>query len=194
MRQQPAFFLGDVLLGEGADRAFDLEAAIVGQVEFGPDFHLEFVDEWPFLGNFQLGRVEVGHAQGRDLLLFAQLFQAGHEHGHLDLVVDLLAKLADDDLARGLAGPEAGHHGVAFQFLDLFIDQRVDVVPAHGHLDVLLAGADVLDLDDLVELFLGLGFAMVMIVSMFVIVPMVMIVVVPVFMIVFVIMLVASAR
>ena len=130
----------------------ELEALVIGQVELRPDLDLELVDERPLVGDLDLGRVDVGRAERGDVVVLGELFEAGQQHLGLDLVADLLLEAAFDDLARRLAGPEAGHVGVGDQLAELLVEAVVDVRAVDGDLDVLLARADVVDLDRLVEL------------------------------------------
>ena len=104
-----------------------------------------------------VGGVDVGVAERGDVVVLGELFEAGQQHLGLDLVADFLVEAALDDLARRLAGPEAGHVGVGDQLAELLAEAVVDVLAIDGDLDVLLARADVLDLDRLVELD-GLAF------------------------------------
>ena len=151
-RQQPAFFLRDVLLGEGVDRPADLEALVVGQVELRPNLDLELVDERPLARQLDVGRIDVGARQRGDVVVLGELLQAGQQHLALDLIADLLVEAALDDAARRLAGPEAGHVGVGDQLAELLVEAAVDVLAIDRDLDVLLARADVADLDGLLEL------------------------------------------
>ena len=45
-------------------------------------------------------------------MILGELLEAGEQHLGLDLVADFLLVAAFDDLARRLAGPEAGDVGV----------------------------------------------------------------------------------
>ena len=88
-----------------------------------------------------------GRAERGDVVVLGELLEAGQQHFGLDLVADFLLEAALDDLARRLAGPEAGDVGVGDQLAELLAEPVVDVVAVDGDLDVLLARADVLDLD-----------------------------------------------
>src|SRR5262249_18984979 len=69
------------------------------------------------------------------------------------LVADLALEAALDELARRLAGAEAGDGGVGDQLLELVVEAVLDVAAVDGNLDVLLARADLPDLDRLVQLW-----------------------------------------
>ena len=95
-----------------------------------------------------------GGLSGEIGLFVGQLLQARHQHLRLDLLGDRLVVLLLDELARRLAGAEAADLRLVAldQFGVLLVEALVDLLAIDGHLDVLLARADVLDLDGLLEL------------------------------------------
>jgi hypothetical protein len=134
-------------------RPAECQPLVVGQVELGPHLDVELVDERPFLRNADRVRVEFRRAERRNGLLVGQLLQARHQHLRLDLLGDRLVVLPLDQLARGLAGAEAADLRLVAldQFRVLLVEPLVDLLALDGDLDVLLARADVLDLDRLLQ-------------------------------------------
>ena len=151
-RQKPAFLLDHFFLAEGMDGAAQLQTLVIWQIEMRPNLDLELVDERSLARQLDVGRIDVGGAQGGDVVVLGELLQAGQQDLALDLIADFLLKAALDDPARRLTGPETGHVGVADQFAEFLAEARVDVLAFDGDLDVLLARPDIADLDVLMEL------------------------------------------
>ena len=151
--QQAPFAAGHVFVGEGSHRSLQLQSLVTRQIELRPHFDVKFVNQRAFIRNIDLVRVDVGRGQRRDVVLVGELFEALQQHLGLNLLVDVLAEAFFDDLARRFTRPEAGHVGIHHQLAVLLIEAGVDVGPFDGNLDVLLARADVDQLDGLVQLF-----------------------------------------
>ena len=134
------------------DRPADLESLVIGQIELRPNLDLEFINERSLARQLDVGRIDVRSAQRRDVVVLGKLLQAGQQHLALDLIADLLLKAAFDDAARRLAGPEAGHIGIGDQLTDFLAEAAVDVLAIDRDVDVLLAWADIADIDGLLEL------------------------------------------
>ena len=153
--QEPAHLVLDVLVGELVGRLAELHALVVGQVELGPDLDVELVDERPARPAApDLSGVEFGRGERGDVRVLGELLEAGHQDFAADVLGDGRLELALDVLARGLAGAEPGDGGGAVleQLVELLLEPLVDGVAVDGDLDVLLARADVGDLDGLLEL------------------------------------------
>ena len=80
------------------------------------------------------------------------LGQAVHQQRALDPADDILAKAVLDQFPRRMAGPETRHVGLRHQLAELLVQVAIDVLARHGHGDVPLAGAAVVDLDVQVQL------------------------------------------
>ena len=158
-RQQAPLLIGDFVVREDVHGAIQLQALVIGEVERGANLDLEFVDERAVLGQLDLGGIDVGGRERGDVVVLAQLLQAGHHDLALDLIGDFLLVAALDHLARRLAGAEAGDVGVRDQLAELVVQPALDHDAIDGDLDVLLARPDVLDLNLLGQLgrlgFLG---------------------------------------
>ena len=75
------------------------------------------------------------------------LREAVHQQRALDPAGHVLAKAILDQFPRRMTGTETGHLGRRHQLAELLVQVAIDVLARHGHGDVPLAGAAVVDLD-----------------------------------------------
>src|ERR1019366_127501 len=154
--QDAVLFLVYVGFGVGADRLFELQPLVFGEIEMRADLDLELIHEVALIGDDEFAGIQIRRAQGSDIELLGQLFEAGQEDFALDLVLNFLLEFADDDGLGRLAGAEAGDPGIADELLVFLLKDAVDVGPFDDDLDVFLARAGVLNLDGLLDLLLFL--------------------------------------
>ena len=150
--QNPALFGGHVVIGKSLYWSSKLQAFVIGQIELGPDFHLELIDHRPFLGDLDLGRIEIGRTQGCDVVFLGQLLETLQHDLGLDLIEHILMEAAFDHFARRLAGPKPRDRRIHDQLAVLLIQTAVDVGAIDRDLDVLFARPGVAHFDGLFEL------------------------------------------
>ena len=131
------------------------QVLVLGQGEVGADFHIHLEDHRPVIGQLDGVDVEVRLRDRIELVLLVELFQAGHQQGLLDLAGDLLAKPLLDELARGMAGPEAGDHGLLGHVAERVLELLLDIRARDADLQMFLARPDFADLYVQVESRLG---------------------------------------
>ena len=116
-----------------------------GEVRADLDVHLE--GHRPVVRQLDRLDVEVGLGDRVELVILVDLLQAGHQERRLDLAGDLLAEPLLDELPGRVAGAEARDRRLAGHLAERVLELLLDVGPGDRDLDVLLAGADVADLD-----------------------------------------------
>ena len=127
----------DVLVADGHRVDGDLESVVGGEGELGTDVHLDGEDELLAVGERQLGHLDLGLAEGLEVLLLDGLAEELGER----LVDGLLEDrgLADpllDDAGGHLPGAEAGDLDLAADGLQGRVDVRLQLLAGDldGHL------------------------------------------------------------
>ena len=128
-------------------------------IEFGPHFDRELERHRAFFGHFDGFEIEIGFADRREALLFADLLQAIEQQGALHLIGDFIAEAMLDDLPRRAADPEARHGGRRHHFAERIVEVPIDVVARDRHRHVPFARAGARHLHVEIQRLIGRFFA-----------------------------------
>ena len=139
--------LVDVGVAGLSNGSLDRDLVVGGKVERGTHLDLEFVFEVSGIGNRQVFDVEVRLVDRLDVRVLRELLEATDEHLLLDFVVEFAGEPLGDDVLGRLARTEARHGGLGLHLVEHKVADVRDVGLRHLHFDVLLAGADVFDID-----------------------------------------------
>ena len=154
--QNPLQGLIDVGVGKLPHRLLDLQALPLRQVELRADLQVELEGHRALLRHFDRFQIQFRLADGRKVVIVVDLGQAVHQQRALDPADHVFAKAILDQFPRRVTGPETRHVGRRHQLAELLVQVAIDVLARHGHGDVPLAGAAVVDLD--LQIQLGLFF------------------------------------
>ena len=137
----------DVGLADRPHRPLQRQALVVGHLELRADLDVELEVHRAVFGQLDRRDVEVGLRDRVELVVLVELLERGHQQRRLDLVGDLLLEPLHHELARGPPGPEARHGEVLAELGERRLELPLDLGPGDGDLDVLLARADIADVD-----------------------------------------------
>jgi len=137
---------------------------VVGHLEVGADLHIHLEGHGPLVREDDGLDVELRLGDRVEVKVLVDLLERGHEQRRLDLFGDLLAEPLLDQLAGSPAGPEARDLGVSLEGAQRVLELMLDLGPRDGHLEMLLARPDILDLDIDIELAFAFQFVLGMLV------------------------------
>ena len=153
--QEPRELVVHVGFAQRLDVPIDGQRLVGRQLEIGTDLQVHLELHRPFRRELNGGEVELRRADRVELVVVVELLESGHQQAGLDLIGHLLAEPALDQLPGSAAGAEARHGGFLLHLAERLIELALDFGPGDRDLQVLLARADVRDLNVEVKLALG---------------------------------------
>ena len=134
-------------IGDRAGGASDRQALPSGQVKFRSHLDLELKRHRSVCGHEDGVHVELGLADGRELLLFRHLRHGVRQQFATDLVGKLRLEAAAHESPRRAAGTKAWQHGGGHHLAECIVAVAVDVFPRDRHPHAPFAGREFIDGD-----------------------------------------------
>ena len=137
----------DVGVADRPDRALQREPLVIRQRELRADLDVDLELHRALFGQLDGRDVELRLGDRVELVVLVELLQRRHQQRRLDLVGDLLLESLDHQLSGCAPGPEARYGHVLAEVVERLVELPLDLAARDRDLDVLLARADVADVD-----------------------------------------------